>query len=276
MQITHNIVDALTSFITATGTQDRAILIGGQAIRDWHAAQVHALTGTAMTLPVPRATTDMDVHLLIEKEERADVARAIEADWTPSPDLSSTRVFQFTWRHDAAITLDLIATTDAQARDRVQFFAKLGTGTDIGAVRVLEPWIIRHHLHERCFSPPLAQLRIRRLNRLGLAASKAGAIGVTIDELITAAREAREPQAWTRRLDKDLQDLDLLLQPMWIDSLWEPQYEEAGDEIQRAWQATIEPLIGLRSRPRLMPLGSYESLGRTAARLPRDLLRVRR
>lgn len=276
MQITQSIIDALTSFITATGTQDRAILIGGQAIRDWHAAQVHALTGTAMTLPVPRATTDVDVHLLIEKEERADVARAIAADWTPSPDQSNGRVFQFIWRHDAAITLDLIATTDVQARDRVQFFAKLGTGTDVGAVRVLEPWIIRHHLHERCFSPALAQLRIRRLNRLGLAASKAGAIGVTIDELISAGREAREPQLWTRRLDKDHQDLDLLLQPMWIDGLWEPQYEEAGNEIQRAWQTTIEPLIGLRERPRLMHPGSYESLGRTAGRLPRDLLRVRR
>jgi len=52
MTIKHNVSAALTSFITATGTHERAILIGGQAIRDWHAAQTHALTGTAVTLPI--------------------------------------------------------------------------------------------------------------------------------------------------------------------------------------------------------------------------------
>ena len=271
MAIAHNITEALTSFITATGTQERAILIGGQAIRDWHAAQTHALTGTAMTLPAPRATTDMDVHLLIEKEDREDVAKAIETDWIPSSEPSGGRVFQFIWRHDTAITLDLIATKDAQARHPIQFIAKLGTGTDIGAVRVLESWIIRHHLHERCFGPALAQLRMRRLNRLGLAASKVGAIGVTINELIAAGRETREPQAWTRRLDKDLQDLDLLLQPVWVDGLWEPQYEAVGEEIQRAWANTIEPLVSLRNQPPLMRLESFTMIERMKSRLPRTL-----
>jgi len=52
MTIKHNVSAALTSFITATGTYERAILIGGQAIRDWHAAQTHAMTGTAVTLPI--------------------------------------------------------------------------------------------------------------------------------------------------------------------------------------------------------------------------------
>ena len=271
MAIVHNIAKALTSFITATGTQERAILIGGQAIRDWHAAQLHALTGTTMTLPIPRATTDMDVHLLIEKEDREEVVRAIEADWIPSLESSGGRVFQFTWRHDTTITLDLIATKDAQAKHQIQFIAKLGTGTDIGAVRVLEQWIIRYHLHERCFGPALAQLRMRRLNRLGLAASKAGAIGVTIDELIAAGRESREPKAWTRRLAKDLQDLDLLLQPVWVDGLWEPQYEIVGDEIQQAWANTIEPLVSLRDQPPLMRSDSFTTIERMQSRLPRKL-----
>jgi hypothetical protein len=275
MTIEHNVAAALAGFITATGTQERAILIGGQALRDWHAAQTHALTGSAVTLPIPRATTDMDLHLLIEREEREDVARAIEADWTPSPETSG-RVFRFTWNRDPSITLDLIATTDTQARDRVQFIAKLGTGTDIGAVRVLDPWIIRHHLHERCFSPSLAQLRMRRLNRLGLAASKAASVAVTIDDMIAADRETRAPQTWTRRLDKDLQDLDLLLQPIWIDGLWEPQYDMAGDEIQNAWQATIELLISLRSRPQCMRLDSYEVIKRLSQHLPRDIQLGRR
>ena len=96
MAIARNVVEALTSFIIATGTQERAILIGGQAIRDWHSAQAHALSGAAISLPIPRATTDMDVHLLIEKEEREDVARAIEADWIPTPERTGERVFQFT------------------------------------------------------------------------------------------------------------------------------------------------------------------------------------
>lgn len=65
MAIERNIVEALTSFIVATGTQERAILIGGQAIRDWHGAQAHALTGAAISLPIPRATTGtVDMHSL--------------------------------------------------------------------------------------------------------------------------------------------------------------------------------------------------------------------
>jgi hypothetical protein len=270
MAIAHNIAKALTSFITATGTQERAILIGGQAIRDWHAAQLHALTGTAMTLPVPRATTDMDVYLLIG-EDREEVVRAIEADWISSSESSGGRVFQFIWRHDTAITLDLIATKDAQSKHQVQFIAKLGTGTDIGAVRVLEQWIIRYHLHERCFGPALAQLRMRRLNRLGLAASKAGAIGMTIDELIAAGRESREPKSWTRRLDKDLQDLELLLQPVWVDGLWEPQYEAVGEEIQRAWANTIAPLFSLQDPPPLMRSETLITIEQMKSRLPRRL-----
>lgn len=166
----------------------------------------------------------------------------IEVDWTPSPG-STGRVFSFTWNRDPAITLDLIATTDTQARDRVQFLAKLGTGTDIGAVRVLAPWIIRHHLHERCFDPSLAQLRLRRLSRLGLAAAKADAIGLPITELIGADREMREPQGWTKRLDKDLQDLALLLQSVWVDGFWEPQYAVTGNEIQRAWSYFVSSTL---------------------------------
>ena len=112
---------------------------------------------------------------------------------------------------------------------------------------------------------------MRRLNRLGLAASKVGAINVTIGELILADRESREPQAWARRLDKDLQDLDLLLQPMWVDGLWEPQYEAVGDEIQRAWTGTIEPLIYLLHQPRLMKKETYAEIGRILPRIPRKL-----
>jgi len=52
MTIKHNVSAGLTSFITATNTHERAILIGGLAIRDWHAAQTHALTGTTVTLPI--------------------------------------------------------------------------------------------------------------------------------------------------------------------------------------------------------------------------------
>ncbi len=270
MSIEHNVAAALTAFISATGTQERAILIGGQAIRDWHAAQTHALTGTAVTLPVPRATTDMDLHVIIEREEREDVARAIEADWTPVPE-GGSRVYRFTWNRDPAITLDLIATIDVQARDRVQFFAKLSTGADIGAARVLEPWIIRNHLYERCFGPSLAQLRMRRLNRLGLAASKAGAIGQSISELIAASREAREPMAWARRLDKDLQDLDLLMLPMWVDGLWESRYESSGSDIRRAWASTIEGLISLRDRPRLLGTGTFATIVSIRERLIRSL-----
>lgn len=270
MTIEHNISEALSSFIIASGIQERAILIGGQAIRDWHAAQTHALTGMAVTLPVPRSTTDMDLHILIEQEEREHVARAIEADWIPSPE-TNERVYHFNWKKDPSISLDLIATTNDQARNRVQFLAKLGTGTDIGAIRVLEPWIISYHLHERCFSPPLAQLRMRRLNRLGLAASKASAINKTVTELINAGREAREPQTWTRRLDKDLQDVDLLLRTIWIDGLWEPRYAALGDKIQQAWTSTIEALINLRERPALMKQESYASIERLKLLIPNKL-----
>lgn len=270
MSVDPHIAQALAGFITATGTQERAVLIGGQAIRDWHAAQTHALTGVAVTIPIPRTTTDMDVHLLIEKEERASVAQAITSDWTPQAG-SGDRAYSFLWKQDPSITLDLIACTDAQARTRVQFLAKLGTGTDIGAVRVLAPWIIEHHLHERCFNPALAQLRLRRLNRLGLAAAKADAIGATIGELIAADREQREPKPWARRLDKDLQDLDLLLQTIWIDGLWEPRYGDASDSIKRAWARTVDALATLKQQPRLMGSNSYARCEQVRRRLPRHL-----
>jgi hypothetical protein len=134
---------------------------------------------------------------------------------------------------------------------------------EIGAVRVLPPWILACHLHERCFTPSFAQLQLRRLNRLGLVASKLSAIGICIDEYILAEKTKRDPAAWSQRLGKDIQDLDLLLGTgIWIDPMWEPQFEAVSDRIIPAWRSTVEAVSHLRQRPQGMSLADFHELER--------------
>jgi hypothetical protein len=57
---------------------------------------------------------------------------------------------------------------------------------------------------------------------------------------------------------------------------WPRTYEDVGEEIQRAWANTIEPLVCLRDRPGLMKSGSYAVIERIRASIQRKLLQDHR
>jgi len=81
MPIPAHVINALTQFISTAGLEGQAILIGGQAIRDWHDEQAHKLGGIHGVLPTPRATSDIDVHLAVKVNPDAMTA-AIMGTWT--------------------------------------------------------------------------------------------------------------------------------------------------------------------------------------------------
>lgn len=260
----HAIARALKSFIESSGLVGQAILIGGQAIRDWHAEQAYHLTGSEFPIPLPRSTTDVDIHVVVDAESREDLTRVIEAEWEEDVTQAGTHVYRFHFRTDASVTLDLIGQTHPTMNARTQFLARVsegGPGRDIGATRVLAPWILACELHERCFTREFALLHIRRLTRLGLIASKMTAAGNTLAELDRAHREKRPPAEWTRgRLSKDLQDLALLLwQRIWTAVVWEPHYRAYTTVIHNAWAGAREAVM-LRERPEYVTLEDYQLL----------------
>lgn len=249
-----SIREAVRSLVVAAHLQDRATLIGGQAIRDWHAAQVHALTGTATLVPQTRSTTDVDVHLALQDADREPLQLAISQGWDPDPESGGGNVYKYMWRTDPSVTLDLIGMLSPQTSARIQTLVRIGHGHGIGAVRVLEPWILRCHLVERCFTPGFAQLGIHRLTRLGLIVSKLQAVLTAVDEFIAAEQDVRSPATWTSRLAKDLQDLELFLAPrQWVAPLWESRYAVQREEIGGQWQRLSESVRGIRRRPEPMP-----------------------
>jgi len=267
MPIPAHVINALTQFISTAGLEGQAILIGGQAIRDWHDEQAHKLGGIHGVLPTPRATSDIDVHLAVKVNPDAMTA-AIMGTWTPDPDGKADRPYRFFWNQDDSVSLDLIALNQPAASRNVAYLVKIGTGAEIGAVRVLAPWIIACQLHERCFTPEFARLKIRRLTRLGLVAAKITAVNTCVSELIKSGRARQEPASWTGRLAKDLQDMDLLLQQrIWVDDLWEAHYQPNDREITRYWTEEAEAFRGLRERPSLMSEADFVSMQRIADRV---------
>lgn len=258
-----SIRDAIRSLIQASRLHGRATLVGGQALRDWHAAQEHALTGAGIPIPPTRSTTDVDVHFTMEKEDQEPLLLAINQAWDPNPypDANADRVYSYRWRVDPGVTLDLIGMTSQQTPARTQTLVRFGNGQSVAAVRVLAPWILGCHLVERCFTPAFAQLGIHRLTRLGLVASKLHAVLAAVEEHLAADTEGRTTAAWTTRLPKDLQDLELLLaNRQWVTPLWEPRYALQAREINGHWKHLREGLCYIRTRPASMPEASHQRL----------------
>jgi hypothetical protein len=214
------------------------------------------------------------VYLAVKVDPQA-MSAAILGTWTPDPVAGKDRPYRFIWNQDESISLDLVALKQPAVQHPVEYVVKIGTGTVIGAVRVLAPWIVKCSLHERCFTPELARLKIRRLTRLGLVASKITAVNTCIEALAVAGRKGGEPPKWTSRMAKDLQDMDLLLQQrIWVDGLWEPHYEPNGQEIARHWSEAAETFRGLQERPSLMGEAEFEAMQRIAQLVSPRLFRV--
>jgi hypothetical protein len=273
MSIPPHVISALTQFIHSSGLGGQAILIGGQAIRDWHAGQAHALAGSIGGIPTPRSTTDIDVHLVFNSLDPEAISEAIANAWTPDPQQITGRTFRFLWKQDESITLDLVALAQPGSRTRIEYLVKIGTGTEVGAVRVLAPWIMKCSLHERAFTPDLARLKVRRLTRLGLVASKITAVNTCVDNLLQAHRGGKAPPDWTSRLAKDLQDMDLLLRErIWVEDLWESHYQANETEICSQWSLAAEAFHGLQERPALMAEADFATMQRLVRFVPRRLI----
>ncbi len=155
MSIDPTIARALKSFIEMSGLGGGAILIGGQAIRDWHAEEIHLLTGSGFPIPSPRSTTDVDIHVLVNAESREALTRAIKAEWDEDVEQVGSHVYRFYLRSDPSVILELIGPTSTATSNGTQFLARVSEGRpgrDIGSTRVLTPWILECRLHERCFT----------------------------------------------------------------------------------------------------------------------------
>ncbi len=240
------VVQALVDLIDRAHLQGEACLIGGQALRDWHAREVHILERRP-GIPAPRTTTDIDLHLALAKG-RERIVPVLEADWRQDAEQS----FRFHWRQDATVTLDLIEQTNPAAQSRIKFIARLSTGSgQVSAVRVLPPWIVACALWEPCFAPAFARLGLLRLTHLGLLASKLAAVTTTAEAIRTAKSDRSAVPDWCARLPKDLQDLRLLLDRAWRGRLWLIPDRERRAQALRDFARQVEALVQWRDRPPL-------------------------
>jgi|GEM_PF-5069860 len=242
-----SVLVALTELIEHAKLQGEAVLIGGQALRDWHARELHILDQRS-GIPAPRSTTDIDLHLVMP-DERARIVPILESDWRQDGEQS----FRFHWRRDATVTLDLIEATNPQARSRVKFLARLSTGTgQVSAVRVLPPWIIGCSLCETCFTPTYAGIGLLRLTHLGLLASKLAAVASATEAIAAAKHDRSAVPGWCNRLPKDLQDLRLLLDRAWRQRLWLIPDAERRRQARGHVTTQVEELLNLRERSPLL------------------------
>ncbi len=246
------VVQALVDLIDRARLQGEACLIGGQALRDWHAREVHILERRP-GIPAPRTTTGIDLHLALAKG-RDRIVPILESDWRQDTEQS----FRFHWRHDATVTLDLIEQTNPAAQSRIKFIARLSTGSgQVSAVRVLPPWIATCALWEPCFAPAFARLGLLRLTHLGLLASKLAAVATTAEAIRTAKADPSAVPEWCARLPKDLQDLRLLLDRAWRARLWLMPDRERRTQAQRDFAQQVEELVQWRDRPPLFGVADW-------------------
>ena len=248
-----SVLVALTELIEHAKLQGEAVLIGGQALRDWHARELHILDQRP-GIPAPRSTTDIDLHLVMP-DERERIVPTLESDWTQDERQS----FRFHWRRDPTVTLDLISVTDRQARSRVKFLARLSSGTgQVSAVRVLPPWIIACALCETCFTPAYARLGVLRLTHLGLLASKLAAVSAAITAIQAAREDRLAVPDWCVRLAKDLQDLRLLLDRAWQSRLWLIPDAERRRQSHSHLATQLDELLQIRERPTLLAESEWQ------------------
>jgi len=273
MSLDPDVVAALDAFITDADLMGRALLIGGQAMRDWGAREAHVLTAskTPLMLPALRATSDIDVHLALEPDDLSALQSTLQAAWDPDP----RKTFRFHWKRKAMVTLDLVTTEDAQATKRVKTLVKIGTGgADIGAARVFPRWVMDVPLMESCHTPAFALLGINRLSHLGLLATKVVAINNVVDAHVQAGRPGISLPEWVtveNRIGKDLGDVETLLDRAWIDRIWSPLTKLHRQQAERQLREVIATFRSLRDRPASLSEGAFQTILRIAPALDRML-----
>lgn len=270
MSLDPAVVTALQSFITDAHLEGQALLIGGQALRDWGARMQHVLVASRppLTPPALRATSDIDVHLAVEPDDAA-LAAALGTAWDRDPRKS----FRFHWKQNSAVTLDLVTTEDRQATKRVKTLVKIGTGgPDIGAARVFPRWVMDIPLMEPCHTPAFALLGINRLSHLGLLATKVVAINNVVDAHVQAGRPGGSLPEWVtaeNRIDKDLGDVDTLLNRAWVDHIWSPLTKPQRQLAEKHLGEVIATFRSLRGCPASLSTASFQMIQRIAPALDR-------
>lgn len=276
MSLDPAVVTALGTFITDAHLEGQALLIGGQALRDWGARMQHVLAASRppLTPPALRATSDIDVHLALEPENAAALEATLGAAWNPDP----RKTFRFHWKQNAAVTLDLVTTLpaeDVQNAKRVKTLVKIGTGgQDIGAVRVFPRWVMDIPLMEPCHTPAFALLGINRLSHLGLLATKVVAVNNVVEAHVHASRPGGSLPEWVtaeNRIDKDLGDVDTLLNRAWVDRIWSPLTKPHRQQAEQPLRAVIGTFRSLRDRPASLAAASFQMIQRIAPALDRLL-----
>ena len=274
MSLDSAVVTALQSFITDAHLEGQALLIGGQALRDWGARMQHVLAASRPPLAPPslRATSDIDVHLALGPEDHTALEATLGAAWNPDP----IKTFRFHWKQNAAVTLDLVTTLpteDARTAKRVKTLVKIGTsGQDIGAARVFPRWVMDIPLMEPCHTPAFALLGINRLSHLGLLASKVVAINNVVEAHVQAGHPGVALPKWVTdesRIDKDLGDVDTLLNRAWVDRIWSPLTKPQRQLAERQLGVVVAIFRALRDRPASLPLASFQMIQRIAPALDR-------
>lgn len=274
MSLDPAVVTAMQSFITDAHLEGQALLIGGQALRDWGARLRHVLEASRppLTPPALRATSDIDVHLALGPEDDTALAATLRAAWNPDP----SKIFRFHWQHNAAVTLDLVTTLptkDVKTTKRVKTLVKIGTsGHDIGAVRVFPHWVMDIPLMEPCHTPAFALLGINRLSHLGLLASKVVAINNVVDAHVQAGRPGGSLPQWVldeNRIDKDLGDVDTLLNRAWVDHLWSPLTKAQRLLAEKHLGEVVATFRSLRGCPTSLSPTSFQMIQRIAPALDR-------
>ncbi len=213
MTLDADVVAAVGELMVEGELAHRAVLIGGQAIRDWHLQQRHYLSGVA-EFPAPRVSMDIDLVLLVEDETR--LLAALERFWS-----AGARPHEYRWRRKPEVTLDLVGIRTNQTTTMGEVHVgRVGGIPRVTPAAVLRPWILSAPLVEDCFDHQLRSICLRRLNHLGLLASKLSAISNRLRAMRTTEerRAAGKPTgtpAEPERLPKDVTDAVLLLDRTW-------------------------------------------------------------
>ena len=236
----------------------------------------HVLAASRPPLAPPalRATSDIDVHLALGPEDNAALEATLGAAWNPDP----SKTFRFHWKHNPAVTLDLVTTLpteDAKTAKRVKTLVKIGTsGQDIGAVRVFPRWVMDIPLMEPCHTPDFALLGINRLSHLGLLASKVVAINNVVEAHVQAGRPGGSLPKWVtdeNRIDKDLGDVDTLLNRAWVDHIWSPLNKQQRVMAEKNLSEVIATFRSLKTCPASLSAASFQMIERIGPALDRVL-----
>jgi hypothetical protein len=251
---------ALREFVGAIGGKFRIVLIGGQAMVDWIAWQRYRMGTSFPPGVVGRTTEDLDVHIHDTLVNIRLVETHVADKWTDG-ELRG----RYYWKSDARVMMDLIVPRDGTGTGSIA--ARIGGSRGLFGMRVIPSWIIDAGLSEHAHTQPLIHLGMQRLTRLGLIASKADAVRNCLAEIDKRGADAR---TWSRRLGKDLQDLQILLDPDIDEPLWMPRYEAVRGVIESGWRHAVGELKLLRTLPPHLDVEDRPLLEDVVPRLPKD------